>query len=234
MLSPNHVACARQHLKHNDNKLDGSATTLQLAKMQERKNALARKINAWIAIQHLYMPSVSVLRSRDDRDASDKTAERPPQDLPLYLPSTLPVRTACSTKLQQYEFRLREAQAYEALEDVRQHLRLRTHLYKYKDKNVTGQHANTRSQNLINSVQGKVGASAATYTRARNALTKLSPLFGEVGWRSKLLVLEPGDIRPLEDGEEGDSAGKKKLSWIWKIVGISEDTDDEGVQEGAQ
>jgi len=37
-----------------------------------------------------------------------------------------------------------------ALEDVRQHLRLRMHMYKYKDKNVIGQRANTRSQNLIN------------------------------------------------------------------------------------
>jgi hypothetical protein len=59
---------------------------------------------------------------------------------------------------------LREAQAYEALEDVRQHLHLRTHMYKYKNKHVVGQRANTRSQNLINSIQDKVNASAATYT----------------------------------------------------------------------
>jgi hypothetical protein len=201
--------------------------------MQERKNSLARKIKAWTVIQHLYMPTISVLRARDDRDTSDKTAERPPQDLPLYLPSSLSARTQCPRKLQQYEFRLREAQAYEALEDVRQHLRLRTHLYKHKDKNVSGQRANTRSQGLINCVQGKVNASASMYTRARNALTKLSHPLGEISWRTKLLVLEAGDIRPLKDGEEGDSEGKRKLSWIWKVVGIAEDSNDEGVQEGA-
>lgn len=106
-------------LKFDSNKLDGSATMLQLAKIQERKNSLQRRINAWTAmqrridastaIQHLYLPTVSVLRARDDRDASDATAERLPQDLPLYLPSSLPGLASCSLKLRQHEFRLREA-----------------------------------------------------------------------------------------------------------------------------
>jgi hypothetical protein len=205
---------------------------LQLAKMQERRNSLKRKIKAWTTVQHLYMPAVSVLRGRDDRDASDEAAERPPQDFALYLPSSLQSRVSCSLKLQMYEFRLREAQAYEALEKVRQHLRLRTHLYKHKDKHVTGQRANTRSQNIINRTQGKVNACAATYTRARNALAKLSAPLGEFGWRSRLLALGPDDIRPLKEGEEGDSEGTRKLSWIWKVVGITEDSNDEGVQEG--
>jgi hypothetical protein len=222
----------RIRLKFDSSQLDSSATMLQLAKMQERKNALQRKIQAWITVQHLYMPATSVLRARDDRDASDKTTERPPSDFPLYLPSSLPGRVSCDTKLREYEFRLREAQAYESLENLRQHLRLRTHWYKHKDKNVTGQHANTRTQNLINRVQGKVNASAATYTRARNALSKLSPFLGEVSWRGKLLALAPEDIRPLKEGGEGESEGKRKLSWIWKVVGTTEDSNDEGVQEG--
>lgn len=212
--------------------LDGSATPLQLTKMQERKNALWRKIKTWTVVQHLYMPTVSVMRARDDHDASDKTAERPPQDLPLYLPSSLPPRTQCEHKLLQYEFRLQEAQGYEALENVHQHLRLRTHLYKHKDRNVSGQCANTRLQNLISRVQGKVNASTAMYTRARNALTRLSSPLGEIAWRGRLLALAPEDIRPLKEGEEGVSEGRRTLSWIWKVVGITEDGDDERVQEG--
>ena len=224
----------RIRLKFDCSKLDSSATMLQLAKMQERKNALERKIQAWIAVQHLYMPATSSLRARDDRDASDKTTERPPYDFPLYLPSSLPGRVSCDMKLREYEFRLREAQAYEALEDVRQHLRLRSHWYKHKDRNVTGQRANTRAQNLINRVQGKINANASTYTRARNALSKLSAFLSEVSWRGKLLALAPEDIRPLTELEagEGESEGKRKLSWIWKVVGITEDSNDEGIQEG--
>ena len=198
--------------------------------MQERKNALARKIKIWTAVQHLYMPTVSVIRAREDQEASDSTAERAPYDLPLHLPSSLSERTPCALKLKEYEFRLREAQAFEALEDVRQHLRLRTHMYKYKDKNLVGQRANTRSQNLINHIQGKVNTSAAMYRRAHNALTKLSGPLGEHLWRAKLLALAPEDIHPLAEGEE--SEGKRKLSWIWKVVGVVEDSEDKDVQEG--
>ena len=127
---------------------------------------------------------------------------------------------------------MREAQAYEALEEIRQHLRLRTHMWKYKDKNTSGQRANTRSQNLINRVQKKVDAGAAKYNMARKALVKLSSYVGEVGWRSKLLPLAQEDIRAFVDIEDGESEGRRKLSWIWKVVGISNDEDDKGVQEG--
>jgi hypothetical protein len=220
----------RIRLKSDCGELDHSATDLQLAKMQERKNALQRKINAWSIIQELYLPEVATLRARGDRDASDQTAEVAPYDCPLYLPSALPARITCSSKLREYEFKLREAQAYEALEEIRNHLRLRTHMYKYKDKNTVGQRANTRSQSMINRVQKKVNASAAKYNMARKAVSKLSAYTGEVGWRAKLLPLADDDIRPLVD-TEGESEGRRKLTWIWKVVGLSDD-DDEGVQEG--
>ena len=219
-------------MKYDISKLDASATTLQLAKIQERKNSLWRKINAWTLVQHLYMPEVGTLRARQRQDASDESAEIAPYDVELYLPSSLPQRIPCTTNLQRYEFRLCEAQAFEALEDLRQHLRLRSHMYKYKDKNVVGQSANTRCQNLINRTQDKVNASTAMYNRGRNALSKLSTPLGESLWRTKLLVLKSEDVRPLEAGDEGDTRGRKELSWIWKVVGVTDDRDDPGFQEG--
>jgi len=48
----------------------------------------------------------------------------------------------------------------------------------------------------------------------------------------KLLALAPEDIRPLKEGEAGDSEGRWKLSWIWKVVGVARPSEDEGVQEG--
>jgi hypothetical protein len=206
---------------------------LQLAKMQERKNSLRRRINAWTTIQHLYMPEVSAIRARADRAASDTSAEIAPFNLPLHLPSSLPAWVACPPTLQTYELKLREAQCYEALDDLRDHLRLRTHMYKYKDKNVAGQRANTRCQNMIRSVQEKVNASATKYRTARAALIKLSSYSTDnEGWRARLLVLGQEDIRPLKEGEEGESEGTRTLSWIWKVVGVGVDSDDEGLQEG--
>jgi hypothetical protein len=222
----------RVRLKRDSNSLDSSATSLQLAKIQERKNALHRKIKAWTVIQHLYMPAVSVLRARADRAASDHTPAVEAYDFQLRLPSSLPLRTACPPKLHIFEFKLREAQAYEALEDIRQHLRLRTHMYKYKDKNSVGQRANTRSQNLINRVQKKIQASSVKYNTARQALITLASHVDDVGWRSKLLPLAPEDIRAFTDGEPGQSEGRRTLSWIWKVVGVSDDSEDDGVQEG--
>jgi hypothetical protein len=192
-------------LKYDISKLDASATTLQLAKMQERKNSLWRKINAWTVVQHLYMPEVGTLQARQHQDASDESAEVTPYDVTLYLSSSLPQRIPCATNLQRYEFRLGEAQAFEALEDLRQHLRLRYDMYKYKDKNVIRQSAKMRCQNLINCTQDKVNVSTTMYNRARNALSKLSTPLGESFWRMKLLVLKPEDVRPLEAGDEGDT-----------------------------
>jgi hypothetical protein len=145
----------RIQLKHDNGKLDSSATMLQLAKMQERKNSLHRKIKAWTVIQHLYMPEVAAMRTRADQAASDTSLEIAPFDLPLYLPSSLPSRTTCLPTLRQYECKLREAQALEALDELRDHLRLRTHMYKYKDKNIVGQQANTRCQNIITGRTGQ-------------------------------------------------------------------------------
>jgi hypothetical protein len=178
------------------------------------------------------MPETAAIRAREDREASDESPEIAPFDLLLHLPSSLPTRIPCPQKLRLYEFRLREAQAHEALEELRQHLRLRTHMYKYKDRHIVGQRANTRSQSTINRVQKKVDASAAKYRIARHALTMLSRHVGENAWSTRLLPLAQEDIRPLMAGEEGQSEGRRTLSWIWKVVGISGQSQDEGMEEG--
>lgn len=224
--------------------------------MQERKNGLYRKIKSWTDIQQLYMAEVFVLRAREERAAPDSTREVPSYDITLHLPSSLPLQTPASQKLFEYEFRLRTAQAYEALEEIRQHLRLRSHMYRYKDRHVVGQRANTRSRNLLSRVQTKVDASAKKYTSARNALIILAHRTGTVGWDTQLQELSDEDVRAFTDdtekererkgqktaqGKKGKDAqkkaralgeGHKTLSWIWKVVGVRDNGDDEGVQEG--
>lgn len=216
-----------------DNKsLDASSTSLQLAKMQERVNSLRRKIDAWIVIQHLYMPEVAALRARNDRDASDERPEIPIHDIPLYLPSALSSSMHCNPKLQQYEFKLREAQAYEALDELRERLRLQSHMWKYKDRHVVGQRASTRQYNLIQRVDKKVQASTAKYRRARQALSKLSDRVMQTSWRSRLMRLQDDDVRMMNAGQQGESEGKRKMSWIWLVQGVSEHSDDDALQEG--
>jgi hypothetical protein len=219
-------------LRTDTKKLDASATSLQLAKMQERGNALRRKINAWVAIQHLYMPEVATLRARDTQHASEDSPEVAVCDTPLYLPSALAASTPCNPKLQQVEFKLREAQAYESLDDLRQRLRLQSHMWKYKDRHVAGQRASTRQYNLIQRVDKKVGVSAQQYRRARKALSKLADRVNLTMWRSRLLPLNDEDVRKMNEGQPGESEGKRKLSWIWLVQGLSEHSDDVALQEG--
>ena len=67
-----------------------------------------------------------------------------------------------------------------------------------------------------------------------NTLTRLSVLWGEIGWQGKLLVLVHEDIQLLKEGDKGASEWTQKLLWIWKVVGITDNSNDEGVEEGVR
>ena len=199
------------------------------------------------------MPEVSALRDCTNHNESDSTAPIKPYDTPLHLPSSLPHSTAyaCNPKLKKYKFKLQEAQCYETLDELHAHLHLRTHMYKYKDHNLVSQSANTRCQNLLKKVMKQMDASVAKYRWGQQAVAELSEAVGEVHWKTRLLSLEDADIHPLRDINDADLDGRKKakdprykksgmkvaeehitLSWIWKVVGVTADSDNAGLQEG--
>ncbi|KAF7972344.1 hypothetical protein HWV62_18114 [Athelia sp. TMB] len=231
-------------LKANAKALNSSATSLQRSKVEERKNVLGRKVKSWTDIQQVYMPGVSVIRTRDEQATAAKSKAVEPFDIPLHLPSALSRRLRTSPKLFIYEFRLRTAQAYEALEELRRHLRLRTHIFHFKDRNVPGQRANTRSQNLVTRAQTKINASAAKYKRARASLHSISQLSDDAGLPDEALQeLNHDDVRAFADDTDKKAEaqkskkerllgeGKRKMSWIWKVYGVGADTANEGLQE---
>ncbi|KAF7977149.1 hypothetical protein HWV62_4563 [Athelia sp. TMB] len=236
-------------LKADKKELGATPTSLQLTKIQERQNSLSRKIKGWIAVQQLYMPEASPLRTAADRahSSSSKSAKIEPSDMQLYLPSALPHRVRAQPLLYDYEFRLRIAQAYDTLESLRSHLRMRTHMYQYKDKNLRGQGACTRAHTILERVKKKSNACAAQYRRARAALVTLSERNGDNGWQASLKVLEEADIRSFTDDADGETQaerkkrekkqgkalgeGFRKISWIWMTVGVAADGQDEGLQE---
>jgi hypothetical protein len=121
----------------------------------------------------------------------------------------------CSRRLQEYEWRLQYAQAQDSLDEVRDHLRLRTHLYHKKDREARGVAANTRAQANINRLQHKVDASAKKYRVARNAMSVLATILAKFGWERTFPKLESGDVRGISQPKKKESEGKRKLSWIW-------------------
>ncbi|KAF7968555.1 hypothetical protein HWV62_30143 [Athelia sp. TMB] len=243
------IESQQRRLKADKKALGTSPTSLQLTKMQERQNSQRRKIKTWMAVQMLYMPEVSPLRAAEARTASTQSVKTESFDVALHLPSDLPNRIRVKAILYNKGFRLRRAQAYEALDDLRGHLCLRTHMYIFKDRNLRGQSACTRSNGLLARVDRNVKATSAQYRAARTALLSLSARTGDSGWQDSLQELTEADIRAFTDDADGETQaerkkrekknkgkpelgeGHRRISWIWMIVGVAANGENQGLQE---
>jgi hypothetical protein len=200
------------------------STDLQRAKVLERSNALLRKIEAWISIQHLYIPAIASLRARVDQAGGGKPVA--PQDIKLYLPSELPCSIVCPRQFLEYEFSLRYSQAEVTLNDLRGFLLLRSHLWKSKRLYSRGQRDNTRSQALVDNVQKKINFTASRYRHIQKGMTVLSENLLDWKWKNVLKDLDDKDLVGLTSMDEAGSEGRKKLSWIWRVHGTGANADE--------
>ena len=196
----------------------------QRTRLQLRSNALLRRITNWSKHSLLYLPGVAILRN----SSSDPEVEIKPHNISLWLPSQIKGQIKFDLNLARIKWKLRDAQAHEALDAVRHNLQIRTHLYKFKDRFIRGQSANTRARNLINSVEIRIAAAAEEYRAAYTALVSLAPLLFNFIWRSgDLLPLHADDIRSLSEPKKGQSEDKRTVSWIWR-TNAPEGVEDDG------
>ncbi len=190
----------------------------------------------WAEAQRSYMPSTDPLFQDEDMALE-------PWDLPLNLPSSLPLALFCDPRLQDLEWRLRSAQAYTALDELRRALRIRAYLYIDKDKYSRGQGQNTKSNTLIQRYSAKIASAAAKYRAARLAIASLSNHYSESLWQKDFPVLEDADIRALQPEPDSNddkrrkkskpSEGKRKISWIWGVLVDNDSSlDHEELQDG--
>ncbi|KAG2137460.1 hypothetical protein DEU56DRAFT_945875 [Suillus clintonianus] len=181
------------------------ATDNQLSAMQQRINALRRRIEQWIQIQMLYIPSVARLRAI-------------PPLRSLFTPSNSGM--SCDVNLCNIEWKLRCAQAHDGLQELRQHLRLKRHLTGFKKNWLTGQRAHTRSRAVIDTVQAKIDAAATKYRTAWRALDDLADALLRLDWEIEFPKLEDEHIRGMTEAQAGGlvSEGRRfvAVSWIWK------------------
>ena len=164
----------------------------------------------------------------------------------------------CPLPVTSTEERLREAQATEALNDMRRYLRQRSFASTFKIKNVTGQRANTRARQWINTINGKVVAAKLLYRRARSSLFSIR---GPGDWEKVLRILDDADVRAVNERaltaeEKADRLavqkaggvvdpvdgvavqqtaslgdGRRTISWIWHTPGAV-DTNDKETRNG--
>lgn len=176
------------------------------------------------------MPAVALLRSTPDltRGANDDADKQ--ENFLLWLPSSLGTRYACDRQLQELEWELRFTQAHDALNEVRQNIRLSSHLKGFKRTHIRGQRASTRARSMLDLADANKMASKLKYDTARTVLIVLAPILGKFAWEGSLRVLQVADLRPLGDIAPGQSEGTRDILWIWKAPGALQN-DDASLQD---
>jgi hypothetical protein len=189
-------------------------TLVQEGDIEERRNVLRWRIQAWIEVQNIYIPALA-----DDQDSSilaTSAARATPELVPLKLPSfmTPALRSTCLLGLADIEHRLRVAQADDCLSDLRKQLQITMGLHHYKNMQIgPSQRAGTQACGLISRFQEKTKRCADHYCAALSAVIVLDP-GGE--WSSRLKPLADADIRPPQKGDD-KAEGTRELSWIWRV-----------------
>ena len=176
----------------------GKKTSKQLADLEEKRSALIRQIIIWRPIQLAYTPHVAALLPLVQGDVADTSGHYSnPESMPLFFPSSLPLELRQRPELNDIckaECHLREAQADDALADVR-HLRCVIQgLWQFKKLNVsgTGNRPNTQMLESYSQFESKLQRAANRYCVAYTALLALDP---NGSWKEQLKVLKPTDLR---------------------------------------
>lgn len=179
----------------------------------ERRRALSKNIASLHASQRHYMPGTNHLI-----DALDpvRLADHP-ENVTVWLPSTLPPttrNTQCAAGLPELEYRLRYAQAVDALHDVRRFRRLFRAVTIKLQAHISGTQT-TRKRGIFDRVSVKLARAVSRYRAAWRAINALAPKEEFGVWKKFLLKLEDCDIRG--PGPEPSEPSKSRFiqSWIW-------------------
>lgn len=199
-------------------------TTLQAAELQDKRNSLRRRIDAWREVQDIYMPGARTVREAST-STSSTTSPQHPEMIKLVLPSAMTESArglGCVDGLRAKEGRLRVAQADDALRELRRQLRVSARILDFKKNTIggTSQRQATKTQTLMKRFHDKTHRCARRYSAAYDALCALDP---PGDWHDRLQPLNHStDLRlPGRDKEkdknkkERESEGQRELSWIW-------------------
>jgi hypothetical protein len=140
-----------------------------------------------------------------------------PEKQKLFLPSAFDERTRASLGLKELgdaEYKLREGQAHDALEDVRVAIKTFNFNVAFKIAQIQGQSANTRAQNFLRTLANDRIRAADEYRRARWALVALG--LSETDPILRHLVNEELYAKNTRDSPKmGDSGDVDP--WFWTV-----------------
>jgi len=155
--------------------IKGLRSSKKLAELQEKRTALFRLIQNWREVQLVYTPHIALLTlqpppatNENGGDTTSVSHETFAENIPLFLPSSLPAHLRDLPELQEackMERRLREPQADDALAGVCHQCRLIQALWQFKKLNVsgTGNKPNAHMLSLYKCFNNKTQQFAHTY-----------------------------------------------------------------------
>lgn len=192
-------------------------TSKQQAELLDKCNGLYRRILAWRKSQVVHQPNLVTLIASATEEGGDSAVSEP-ESIPLYLPHTVIAehKLRVRPKVADVERRLREAQADDALSEIRRLRRIITGLWQFKSLQLSGEgnKPNTRLRMTHTRLQNRIKRSAERYRAARSALQHLDP---NGPWSTRLQVLEDTHIRG-PGREDGESNSNYDISWIWLVA----------------
>jgi hypothetical protein len=180
---------ARRRLRIDSKGLGSHSTDLQITKVVERANHLKRQIDAWSAVQLLYMPAISQLCITDESDTLTLAVNSE-----WFLPSQILDCIPVCPDMMELEWRLQFTQAHNVLHDIHRLLLVCLQMYVAKDRFSHGQSQVTWSQNLVLGVQSRIDANVLKYQEFHTALMRLARPLGKIGWDGELQVLHDADV----------------------------------------
>ncbi|KAF7331140.1 CxC2 domain-containing protein [Mycena sanguinolenta] len=209
----------------------------------KRRTAISKRIRAFRKLQRAYMPHVRKYLTLSQQAQWDSDSEKDAEAIRLFLPSDIADKRmrvkACAEGLPEVESSLREAEAHEALEALRQGLRVRTLTNRFRLRNSTGQRALTRGQGILRHNNVKIHKAKTPLPRELQVLNEedvraLNERTVTAEERAQRETVH--DLRDVEEGGIGDygvvalGEGRRTLSWIWYAAKAGEPTELELVE----
>ncbi|KAI1783649.1 hypothetical protein LXA43DRAFT_903106, partial [Ganoderma leucocontextum] len=187
-----------------------SPTDVQAAEIHERQDVLRRRITAWHDAEQKLIPALASLRADVANDLL------PSQTASLLLPSVICSNIGFSEDFLTCEWRLREAQAYDALGGLRGYLEVIAYVLRRNDVSDEGNDVRGRSDVIVAFARAEINKLVVRYRDAYAALFNLAAPLGDTGWRGSLRELADSDVRFVS---QGDANGRR--SWIWDFGGTT-------------
>jgi hypothetical protein len=216
---------SRRCLRARRAKLHGGSREIERDFVSREGSVLRTRIFEWRS-----QAPPGLLVTGDEPLLDFEELDRKPEDEAIVLPSSIEVSRRPAS-LAEIERKLREGQANDALATIRKCLSHEVALLRNKSRNVRGQRANTRANEIISNVKAQVNAAAEEYREAYGAMVSLGMTPDDHQYRH----LNESDLRVgrrFDPDEQRKSKKKLPLPWIWHNTGSATSIGSDWLEEG--